>query len=231
MRVSNLASLILSISCFSTLALAQPASSAAAPATTQPAANAQTATELLQTSLDAVRDTVGAIKLDKWKKGSVRDEASDNITAVMKDLQTSLPPLLKASDVAPDAVSRLLPVSRNINALYDVVLRVEEAARIAAPAEQAAELREALIKLGNARHSLDDRIQQLALAQEKQVADLENTVKAQAAVKCPVVAAPATPTCPTTPKKTKKKPAAGTKTAPKSSITPSTTTPPTGTGK
>jgi hypothetical protein len=230
MRVSNLASLILSISCLTSLAWAQPAAPAAEPAAAQSAAKVQTASELLQTSLDAVQETISALKLDKWKRGSVRDEASDNINAVTKDLQTSLPPLVKSSDEAPDAVSRMLPVSRNINALYDVVLRVEEAARIAAPGEQAAELRQALIKLGSARHSLDDRIQQLALAQEKHVADLETTVKTQSAAKCPVVAAPATPTCPK-PATTRKKKPSPAKTAPKSSTTPSTTTPQTGTGK
>jgi hypothetical protein len=179
-----------------------------------------------------VQETVAAVKLEKWKKGTVREEAGDNIKGILKDLQTTLPPLLKSADAAPGALTGLLPVSRNINALYNVLLRVEEAARVAAPGDQADELQQALVKLGDARRAIDDRIEEAALAQEKQVADLRSTVKAQADIKCPAVPAPAAPKCPApAPAKTKRKPTSSTT---KSTTANPSTTPPTstsGTGK
>jgi hypothetical protein len=91
-------------------------------------------------------------------------------------------------------LSKALPFSRNVDALYDVLLRVVEAARMAAPDEQANQLRQALSILGNARLALDDRMQEAAAAQETQLSDLRVTVQKQAAFKCP--APPAPPTCP-----------------------------------
>ncbi len=197
------------------------AKSAAAPASA-PATQPPTASGLLQPALDSVQGIVAAVKLERWKKGSVRDEAGNNISAILKDLQTTLPPLLKTADTVPGALTGLLPLSRNINALYNVLLRVEEAARVAAPGDQADELQQALVKLGDARRTIDDRIEEAALAQEKQVADLRSTVKAQADFKCPAVPAPAAPSCPAPAKK--KKPASS---STKSTTTkPSTTTPP-----
>jgi virulence-associated protein VagC len=164
--------------------------------------------------------------MERWKKGSVRDEAGANVRAIQKDLQTTLPPLVKTADAATDAVTGLLPVSRNINALYEVLLRVEEAARIAAPADQAAELWQALVRLGDARRAMDDRIEQAALAEEKQVADLRTTVKAQADAKASStpVAATCPPPAPTA--KAKRKPAAS---STKSTTAKPSTTPPAGT--
>jgi hypothetical protein len=177
-----------------------------------------------------VQGIVAAVKLERWKKGSVREEAGEHINAILKDLQTSLPPLLKTADAAPDAVTGLLPVSRNINALYNVLLRVEEAARVAAPGDQADELQKALVSLGDARRAVDDRIENAALAQEKQVADLRSAVKAQADVKCPAVPAPAAPSCPAPAAQTKRKAASSsTKSTPaKPSTSPPATTPQTG---
>jgi hypothetical protein len=95
-----------------------------------------------------------------------------------------------------------------LDALYDVLLRVVEAARIAAPDDQANELRQTLANLNKARLALDDSMEAAAGAQEKQIADLRVTVQKQAAFKCP--APPPAPVCPKpeTKKLVRKKPPA-----------------------
>ena len=113
---------------------------------------------LLQPALDTVRQTLESLRIDRWKKGTVRDEASANIDSIRTDLRTNMPPLLQSADAAPGSVSKLLPLSRHLNALYDVLLRISEASRVAAPDDQAAELQQALLSLSNARLSLDDRM-------------------------------------------------------------------------
>jgi hypothetical protein len=147
--------------------------------------------------------------MEKWKRGTVREEADANVTDIEKDLQTTLPPLVTEADGAPGAISKVLPVFRNIDALYDVLLRVVEASRVSAPAEQVTPLQESLISLGGARRRLAERLQESAIAQEKQISDLKSTVQAQAAAAraVPTPAAPAcAPPAPAARKVQKKKP-------------------------
>lgn len=175
---------------------------------------------LLQPALDALEQAVGAVKVEKWKGGSVRAEAGTNISSIMRDLQSTLPPMLKEADTAPGTMSKVLPVSRNIDALYDVLLRVVDSASVAAPAEQMDQLQDAMTGLNKARHALDDRIEEITAAREKQIGDLQVALKTQPVPVCPVTPPPPPPPAPkkATPKKKKPKPAtppaASTQTAP-----------------
>ena len=155
---------------------------------------------MLQPSLDALQQTMQGLKLDKWKGGSVRSEAERNVSSILGDLQNTLPSLLKTADASPGSVSQMLPVSRNVDALYDVVLRVFDGARVAAPSDQAAQIQTAMNGLESARRSLNDTLQAAATAQEKLVGDLRITLKAQATPVCPAQPAPV-PSCPATPAK------------------------------
>jgi len=181
---------------------------------------------LLRPSLDQVGQTVSALKLDKWKKGTVRDEARDQISAILRDLNTTLPPLLETADASGGLSSKMLPVSRNITALYDVLLRVVDAARISASAEDLTQLERALTSLGNARSALDDRLRASVAALEKQEVDLRKTLQISEAAKCPTPPPSATPVRPKTApvqkaKRTPKPPA----TPPQPSSAPATSTP------
>jgi len=156
-----------------------------------------------------MQQMLGSLKLDKWKRGSIRDEAGDNIGQIQRDIQDNLPTLLTAADNAPGSLSKLLALTRNVDALYDVLLRVVEASRVSAPGEQAESLQQALVGLSSSRHALEGRLLDAASATEKQMVELRSTVQRQAAFKCP--APPPTPVakpCPA-PRRAKKKPAAG----------------------
>jgi hypothetical protein len=158
-----------------------------------------TPSSLLQPSLDSVQHTLAAVKVERWKRGSVRDEAGSDMNSIQVDLQQRMPALLKDADAAPGILSKTLPVTRHVDALYDVLLRVVEASRIAAPDDQANQLRQALSDLEKARLALDDSMEQAASSQEKQLVDLRVTVAKQAEFKCP--APPPPPVCPKPEKK------------------------------
>ncbi len=128
---------------------------------------------LVQPALTHVESTLNALKIDKWKKGSVRDEAGDNVNAILRDLKTNLPPLLADADSAPGALSKSIPLIKHLDALYDVVLRVEEGARVSAPTDQIDQLEAALKQFGGARIQLYDAMTERAAGQEKQVTDLQ----------------------------------------------------------
>ena len=134
---------------------------------------------LLHPALTVVESTLNSVKIDKWKKGTVREEAADNIKAVLDDIKTNLPPLVADADAAPGVLSKSIPLMKHLDALYDVVLRIEEASRVSAPTDQSDQLEAALKKFGNARLDLYDSLQQSAAGQEKQVSDLHATIKAR----------------------------------------------------
>jgi hypothetical protein len=152
--------------------------------------------QILQPGIDSVKQTLGALKLDKWKKGTVRDEASSNLDAIGRDLQGTLPSLLKTADASPTTISKVLPVSRNVDALYDVVVHVFEAARVSAPGDQIGQLQQAMTALEKARVALGDQLEQTATTQEKQFVDLHTTVQTQAASLRTIAATPPPAPCP-----------------------------------
>lgn len=198
---------------------AQPAAAAQAPAPVAPPAPST----FLQPALDGVKKTISNLDLDRWKKGGIRDEAERDIGAILQDMQENVPPLMKDADADPGALSKTLPLSRHIDALYDVVLRVEEAGRVVAPVEQVDQLQSALKNLGEARLALDKQMLESAVTQEKQLTDLHTKLQAAAAVKCP--APPPPPVCPAPkPHKAVRKRKPSAKTPPKSPA--KTTTPP-----
>jgi hypothetical protein len=176
---------------------------------------------LMQPGIDAVKQALATVKVDKWKNaGPVRDETVTNIASIQRDVTGALPGLLTAADAAPDSVLKVFPAYRNVDALYDVLLRVTTVSRMSAPAPESAALSQALVSLDDGRRALADRMQDGAAAGEKQVVDLRAQLKA---VPSPVVAA--APVCPTTTpaKKPAKKPAAKPAAKP---ATPPATTPP-----
>jgi hypothetical protein len=181
---------------------------AAPSAQTTPAAGVPLPSAILQPPADALGQAVGAVKLEKWKNGSIRSETAPYLESIQKDLQSTLPSLLKDADAAPNSMSLLLPVLRNVDALYDVALRVVDGASVAAPAEQVKPLQDALAGLDKGRRGIQDRLMTLAADQEKHVSDLQLAIKNQPPPPvCPVVA-PAETAKPATKKKAvKKKPA------------------------
>lgn len=162
-----------------------------------------TTSAILGSSLGTVKQTLDSLRTDKWKRGTVRDEAADDINAIQREMQENLPPLMQQADAAQGALSKALPVAAHVDALYDVLLRVLEAARISAPGEQATAIRQALDNLSSARLSLDKHILERATAQEKQVNDLHAAMEKQAAFRCP--APPPTPVCAKPPVKRSRK--------------------------
>ncbi len=179
----------------------------AAPTTAPGPATPVPPSTIVRPALSSVESTLSSLKVDKWKKGSIRDEAADNVNAILRDIKTNVPPLLADADAAPGALSKSIPLLKHLDALYDVVLRVEEGARVSAPADQVDQLESILKQFGSARIQLYDAMTQRAAGQEKQVTDLQAQLKTQqeAAAKeqhKPAAAAvPCTPPKPTPKKK------------------------------
>jgi hypothetical protein len=198
------------------------ATSASAPAA---AFTPSAPSDILQQALGEVQQTVAGVKLEKWKRGTVRDEAETNVNAIQRDLQGTLPALIKDADTAPGSLSKVLPVARNVDALYDVMVHVFEAARVSAPGEQIGQLQSAMDDLEKARVTLGLQLQQTATVQEKQIVDLRTTVQAQAVSLKAASTPPPAPKCPAPPAPAKKRPAKKSTTTPGTSAKPAAGTP------
>jgi hypothetical protein len=197
---------------FQSSALSQSASGAKVSVTLQPA-------------LAAVQQSVNAVYVTRWKApNEVRSDAQQNLSSIQRDLAETLPGLLSQADAASGAVSPVFAVYRNIDALYDVLLRVEQTAILAAPDQEAQSLSDALAQLDSARKQLGGIIDQNAQDREAQIVKLQAAVKTVAVAPAPAASKPNVvddgPAA--TPVRKRKKPAA--KPAPQSAPANSTPT-------
>lgn len=185
--------------------MAQAAQATAAPAAVS-ATQPTKASAVMQPSLDNVLRTLDDLRPDKWKtSGAMRQETQTNIDSIRQDLTSTLPPLLATADRAPDSVAEVLPAYRNIEALYDVLLRVTETGRLSAPRDQADALNQALTVLETGRRTLGERLQTAAVAREQHVHTLEAAARAAAAAPKPVATPCPAPVTHTTRHRTRKK--------------------------
>ena len=203
----------------SLLTLCAPALLLAAQA--PPAANSPAPSAILQPSLEILRTALLTVHIERWNaSNAVRDDAQSNVDSIQRDMQSTLPSLLATTDAAPASAAKILPVYRNVEALYDVVLRVDTAARLAAPIDQTSALDQALTRLDDSRRALGDQLQQTAAAQEAQI------VRLQAALNAVPPPAPPPPQpipvkCPATPVHKKKPTTAAKPATPPAISTPS----------
>ncbi|MDE3105042.1 MAG: hypothetical protein KGK08_07685 [Acidobacteriota bacterium] len=197
----------------------------AAPATSAPATAATAPSAVIKPGLDSLQEAIGELRIERWKAPSaMRDEMTANVSSIQRDVQGALPGLMTAADAAPDSAAALLPLCRNLGALYDVVLRLDAVARLSATASQVQALDQALAKLEDGRRVLLDSAQGAAQSREKQVTDLKAALKA-ATTPPPAPAAPVVSAAPPVVNKSRKKPVAKPAAKPAGTTTPAATSP------
>jgi hypothetical protein len=133
---------------------------------------------MLQPVLSDVQSSTSGLNISRWKApSSVRDAAQENVDSIQRDLGNTLPGLIAQADAAPGSVPASFAVYRNIDALYDVLLRVSESADLAAPENEADSVDSSLQKLEVARAQLGDSILRISQHDEAQVVALEAAVR------------------------------------------------------
>jgi hypothetical protein len=185
-----------------------------------PAQTAPAPTEALRPTLSAINESLAGLNVGRWKApGEVRSETQRDIDSIQRDLSSTLPPMLDAANTQPISVASIFAVYRNIDALYDVLLRVSETATLAGSQSDAASLQKAQTSLESARRELGDAILRLADTRERELAALRAAAAQAAAaaaatppppVKTVVVDGPAASTKGTAAVKRRKKPVAQT---------------------
>jgi outer membrane biosynthesis protein TonB len=180
-----------------------PPASAPAPSSSPAPPALPPASKTLAPALSTLRQTLTTLHPDKWKlPPPVLRDTQNNLDSIRRDLDNTLPPLLAAADASPSAIPSVLPAYRNIEALYDVLLRVNQVALLVAPDPQVAALQQAMGNLEDSRRTLGDNLQSAAVSQTQQLADVRASLrKIQSTPPPPAPVCPPPPPATTTPKK------------------------------
>jgi hypothetical protein len=79
--------------------------------------------------------------------GEVKNSAQQDMDSILRDLNYTLPPLLDKAATSPGSIAATFEVYRNIDALYDVLLRVAETATLSGSENDAVNLQNMLKNL------------------------------------------------------------------------------------
>jgi len=128
--------------------------------------------DTLRPALAQVGQALGGVSIKRWKApNEVKSAADQDASSIQRDLNGTLAGLMQQADAAPGSIPAAFAVYRNVNALYDTLLRVVLTANLAAPDTDANALQGALSSLESARSAMGDSILN---ASQKQQADLVN---------------------------------------------------------
>ena len=161
-----------------------PPAPAATPASPTAPVDVNQVLSLIGQSTGALRSTLGQLRIEKWKTGSQeKGQLQSNAESIRRNLTTALPGMVQGVRGAPDNLAASFKLYRNVNALYDVLASLTEAAGSFGPKEDYRDLSLELRQIDAARRSLADRLDQLATAKDAELARLSTQLKqAQAAV-------------------------------------------------
>lgn len=159
---------------YTALCFGQTASQAPAPAT--PSA-------VLRPALSDVQAVTAGLNISKWKtSGNIRSATQEDVNSIQRDLGATLPSLLAQADAAPGSVPPAFAAYRNLDALYDVLLRVSQTADMAAPSSEATAIAASLQRLESARAALGDSILRESQQHEADIVTLQREIRAAVAV-------------------------------------------------
>lgn len=137
-----------------------------------------TPSSLVRPALANVQSVTAGLNVRKWKApGSVRDSVQEDVDSIQRDLGNTLPGLLATADAAPGSVPPSFAVYRNIDALYDVLLRVAQTADLAAPSGEARALADSLQQLETARSALGQSILSTSQHHEAEIVALQSQIR------------------------------------------------------
>ena len=152
------------------------------PAAAPTAAPAGFALASLRPALANVQNAISGLSISHWKAPSAtRAATQQDVASMQRDLSATLPGLMTQAEGASAALSPSFAVFRNIDALYDVLLRVTETAALAGPESDAGSLEEARAGLEDGRAKLGAWLLQSISAQDAQIAHLQAPVPRAAA--------------------------------------------------
>jgi hypothetical protein len=146
-------------------------------------ANATSVSATLRPALAEVSQSLGSVSIRHWKApNDVKSAADQDVQSIQRDLNGTLPGLIDQADAASGSVPPAFAVYRNVDALYDTLLRVVLTANLAAPEDEANSLQAALSSLESARTTLGQSILNASQAQQSELVRIRTALARAATV-------------------------------------------------
>ncbi|MGO8720147.1 MAG: hypothetical protein ACLQMO_13160 [Acidobacteriaceae bacterium] len=174
-----------SILFFLQLAILTPSASAAvfqsnadAPPQSEVASLSPTFNESLRPALQQVANTVGQIHIDHWKLSkSWKVQLQSDADSIQQDLSHRLPELFQQAQASPTALDAQMRLMQNVDALYDVLIRLTMAADLTEKKTDAAMLDNALERLESARKMATGQLMGAAALENQRLVQLQSRVR------------------------------------------------------
>jgi hypothetical protein len=189
-------------------------SSGSAPA---PAALSTADLNVLLAQLDQTAQTtnldLAKLRIEKWKtNGDARQQLQSNADSLSRNITGALPGMIGAVRSSPDNMAANFKLYRNVDALFDVLSALADAASNSAPHGDFQALGTDVSNLEAIRHALADRIEAMATMRDAMLARGANgsTASAKSGSKSGVKKIVIDDTAPAKSSPRKKKPAATT---------------------
>jgi hypothetical protein len=136
----------------------------------------------LRPALANVQNTIANLNVGRWKvPAEMRAAVQQDIGSMQRDLNATLPGLVAQAEASPAALSPAFAVFRNLDALYDVLLRITETAVLSGAGSDAVSLEDARAGLEDGRGKLGTWLLQSISAQDAQVVHLQSALAARPA--------------------------------------------------
>jgi hypothetical protein len=119
------------------------------------------------------------LRIERWKTdGSNKKQWLARVDSIQRNLQGALPEMITQLRAAPEDLPATFKVYRNLDALYDVLGNVVEAAEALGSKDDFQALSNDLSAFEAVRKSFAERIENLASSKEAEISRLRNDLKA-----------------------------------------------------
>lgn len=129
---------------------------------------------------------IAQLRIEKWKgdKG-FKQQSQENADRLLRNLTAALPTILSAVRTAPNDFAANFKLYRNLGALYDVMASLAESAGAFGPKEDFEALANQASSLEAARRALGDRLENLAVQKDLEIARLRSQLRVQSGAAAP----------------------------------------------
>jgi hypothetical protein len=130
--------------------------------------------ESLRPALAQVGAALNQVQIDHWKLSREwKEQLRGDANSIQQDLTAQLPGLFQTVQQSPAALEPQFSVMHNVDALYDVLVRIATAANLSGGKTDAAILGNALLRLESARKTVASQLLQAASSQDRQLVRLQ----------------------------------------------------------
>lgn len=139
---------------------------------TQP--GSPTLQEILRPALEQVGAAAQQVQSDRWKVSrEAKSQLRSDLNSIQQDLSSQLPTLFQAAEADSAALEPQLNALHNVDALYDVLVRVSTVANLTASKQDAVLLDDALVRLQSARKTAANQLLLTASHRDRELVKLQ----------------------------------------------------------